>query len=488
MSCRNLLAAITLIVFLIACGGGGSDSPASTTTPQPPALSTTNENGTDFKSDFTTRARLTPNGPVITGFKDVDDTDAFILTIPERQTVAVTITGITLAFPALSIVDEDGGAIAVNQAVTFADYTDLDSVARAVILLEPGQYLGKVTDPLVFVNGSLDFSAARDLSGTYEVKAETVSLGGPDPDDLTVSGTISKGLLSNAPVSLYAVALGQNNNVITLGETVTDADGRYEVTISREAAGVSFYVASTLSGATTVCDAPLGCGPANFGDQFTYADDGFVPVSNTAGGFIASVTNPDAFNTLRNGNVLFASVPTPATAATVTKNVNFITTLMFTNIDIQQGGFASDFAVISVSQLQAASRISNLFSISGIEGFDIPFVDLTETVTSTDPEAIKAAMLAAGMQGVMSEGFPDLIYAAFIRDLLINDGEFLVRESAPTTQTVSLEDIYMAALDIEGVNTSTTAAYMDALNSLRDDLIVIQAAPADIRTSEGVIP
>lgn len=161
---------------------------------------------------------------------------------------------------------------------------------------------------------------------------------------------------------------------------------------------------------------------------------------------------------------------------------------MFTNIDIQQGGFASDFAVISVSQLQAASRISNLFGISGTDGFDIPFIDLTQTVTSTDTEAIKAAMLAGGMQAVMAEGFPDLIYAAFIRDLLINDGEFLVREAVPTTETVSLEDIYLAALDIEDVNTSTSDAYLGALNSLRDDLVAIQASAADIRTSEGVIP
>lgn len=90
-----------------------------------------------------------------------------------------------------------------------------------------------------------------------------VSLGGPDPDDLTVSGTVSKGLLSNAPVSLYAVALGPNNNVITLGETITDADGRYEVTIGREAAGVSFYVASPCQ-ARLLCVTPPRLWPSKF--------------------------------------------------------------------------------------------------------------------------------------------------------------------------------------------------------------------------------
>ena len=92
------------------------------------------------------------------------------------------------------------------------------------------------------------------------------------------------------------------------------------------------------------------------------------------------------------------------------------------------------------------------------------------------------------MQAVMAEGFPELIYAAFIRDLLINDGEFLVREAVQTTETVSLEDIYLAALDIEDVNTSTSDAYPDTLNSLRDDLVAIQDAAADIRTSDDVIP
>jgi len=355
------------------------------------------------------------------------------------------------------------------------------------VLLESGRYLVRLVDPLVFVNGAPDFSAARDLSGTYEVKAETVSLGGPDPDDLTVSGTISKGILSNAPVSLYAVVLGPNNNVVTLGETVTDENGRYEVTISREAAGSSFYVASTLSEATTVCDAPLGCGTTNFGGQFTYADDGFIPASNSGDGFISTVSNPSALNTLRNGNVLFASVATPLTASTIEKNVNLITTLMFTNINIEQGGFASSFAVISVSQLRAAERISNLFGISGIEGFDIPFVDITETISSTDSEAIKAAILAGGMQAVMSEGFPDQVYSAFIRDLFNNGGEFLVREATPTSTTVSLEDIYLAALDIEVINTTSSEAYTAALQSLREDLAAIQTAAPNMRTVNGVI-
>ena len=488
-------------IILSACGGGSGGSgntsassgvntppPVSVPDPTPSTNTAIIEGDVDFQSNSSTRARLTPNGAVIQGVKDMSDVDAFVLTITERQTVRITITGGTLEFPAMQLLDDNENPIALSQATTFNDYQDLGSIASVTVLLEAGSYLIRLVEPLVFVDGILDFSAARPLSGTYEVSAQTVSLGGPDPDDLTVSGTISKGLLSNAPVSLYAVALGPTGNVITLGETTTDENGRYEVTISREAAGTSFYVASTLSGATTVCDAPKGCGTTNFGDQFTYADDGFIPVNNTSGGFISTVTNLDAFNTLRNGNVLFASVPTPTTAAEITKNVNFITTLMFTNIDIVQGGFASDFAVISVSQLQATSRISNLFGINGVEGFDIPFVDITEPVTSTDTDAIKAAMLAGGMQDVMSRGFPDIVYAAFIRDLLINDGEFLIRENEPNSETVSLEDIYLAALEIENVNTSTSDAYLAALKSLRDDLILIKAASADIRTIEGVIP
>ena len=160
---------------------------------------------------------------------------------------------------------------------------------------------------------------------------------------------------------------------------------------------------------------------------------------------------------------------------------------MFTNIDIEQGGFASSFAVISVAILQATSQVSNLFGINGVDRFDIPFVDISQPITSTDEEAIKAAILAGGLQSVMSEGIPDLVYSAFIRDLLINDGELIVRESAPSSATVSLEDLYVAALEIEGVNQSTSQAYLAAIQSLKDDLVIIQSAPADRRTVEGEI-
>ena len=140
----------------------------------------------------------------------------------------------------MQLLDENETPIILDQAITREDYQDIDNVAEATVLLDAGRYLVRLAAPLVSVDGSIDLNAARNLSGTYEVRAETVSLGGPDPDDLTVTGTVSKGLLSNAPVTLYAVQLGPNDNVVTLGQTVTDENGRYEVTISREDAGSAF--------------------------------------------------------------------------------------------------------------------------------------------------------------------------------------------------------------------------------------------------------
>jgi len=106
--------------------------------------------------------------------------------------------------------------------------------------------------------------------------------------------------------------------------------------------------------------------------------------------------------------------------------------MVFANIDIEQEGFASSFAVVSVAQLTAAARVSELFGIGNGGDFDIPFVDITQPITETDSEAVKAAILAGGMQSVMAEGVPDQIYSAFIRDLLNNGGDFLIREGTPT--------------------------------------------------------
>jgi len=182
MSYRNIIGFFTSAVLLASCGGGGSSSstpttsssPTTTVSTPPPAPTSVMEGATDFRSDSMTRAEFTPNGLTIFGFKDVDDVDAFVLNVPQRQTVSVSILGDTLEFPSLQLLDEDGEPVALNQAITFNDYADLDNLAQVTVLLESGRYLVRLVDPLVFVNGAPDFSAARDLSGTYEVKAETV--------------------------------------------------------------------------------------------------------------------------------------------------------------------------------------------------------------------------------------------------------------------------------------------------------------------------
>ena len=460
-------------MLLMACGGGGGGSSAGSAAPIITAPPTNvSEGDTDFPSTISTDGLLAPDGTVTGTIDRTGDLDGFRLIIRQRMTIRVEINGNTLQESSIAITDDQGGAI----AVAGQNLTSVNGQLTAVnprpneaieITLDPGTYIVQAGVPL-----------NSNATGTYTLSSSIIQMGGPDPDALTVTGTVSKGILANASVSLYAVLLDSTGSVVTLGETTTDAQGRYEVTISREEAGDAFYVTSTLSRATTVCDAPLGCGQTAFGDQFTYADDG---------------VNPDAIlltpeETLRNGNILAAPVATPTTAATVNQNVNFVTTMIFSNIDIAQDGFGSSFAAVSVAQLEATERVTELFGIGGVGNIDIPFVDITQPFTSTDSQAIKAAILAGGLQSVMAEGVPDQVYSAFINDLFQNGGDFLIRESSPTNATISLEEIYLAGLEIEDVNFSSSSAYTTAIQSLRDDLTSIQAAEADSRTVNGAIP
>jgi len=476
-----LLSCATLsLIGLTACGGGSggassgggavSVTPPPSPPPPPAPVLNISEGTTDFPSNLTTEGLLDPNGSVTGTIERSGDADGFRYVITQRATVLIELSGNTLQEAMLFIQDDQGSPVAldgqqltsINGQLMAANPSPNQSIE---ITLNPGTYLVAATAPL--------FS---DSTGTYTLSSTVTQIGGPDPDDLTVTGTISKGILANADVTFYAVILDVNGNVVTLGETVTDENGNYEAVISRSAAGSAFYVASTLSNATTICDAPLGCGTTAFGDQFTYADDGItVPAS------------PTPAETFRNGNLLISPVATPLTAPSVNQNVNIFTSMIFANIDIEQDSFASNFAVVSTAQLNATSRVTELFGIGSLTNIDIPFVDITQPVTEADSGAIKAAILAGGMQAVMAEGIPDQVYSNFLTDLFLNGGEFLIREGIPTSATVSLEDIYVAALDIETVNNTTSNAYTLALQSIRDDLALFQAAAANSRTIDGEI-
>ena len=84
-----------------------------------------------------------------------------------------------------------------------------------------------------------------------------------------VVGRVMKGILSGAAVEASVYSAG---SWVTLGTTTTNADGRYGFDLPTQSAPVRIRVTTTVS-STMLCDAPLGCGAAAFGEDAVPAVD-----------------------------------------------------------------------------------------------------------------------------------------------------------------------------------------------------------------------
>ncbi|MBL4827657.1 MAG: hypothetical protein JKY66_08095 [Spongiibacteraceae bacterium] len=88
----------------------------------------------------------------------------------------------------------------------------------------------------------------------------------------TVSGSATKGIISNAQVEVFEILSDGSLSAEAVGEATTDASGEYEVELSDSYTGGPLKVTiSAVDGTTMICDAPSGCGSTAYGDNYTLA-------------------------------------------------------------------------------------------------------------------------------------------------------------------------------------------------------------------------
>lgn len=115
--------------------------------------------------------------------------------------------------------------------------------------------------PLAFACACLVVSCGGSGSGSSDHQSSNnAQEAPPPPSPVIMSGTAVKGTVINGNVNVYSIIRGQKSDL--LASTITDANGKYSVTIPGTYKGPVFIEISARDqgDSTMVCDSATGCG------------------------------------------------------------------------------------------------------------------------------------------------------------------------------------------------------------------------------------
>lgn len=228
----------------------------------------------------------------------------------------------------------------------------------------------------------------------------------PTPASVQLSGTASKGILSNAIVTAYAISNG--DRAALLGQTRTSSTGQYRLTLSGYNGPVLIEL-TTDANTRMQCDAPVGCGNGVVFGQ-TVAPTGLSLQSLL----------PQA-----NGSVQAAITPYTHLATELARS--------------RAGGLTADNISVALGQ------VADLFDLPPLT--QTQPVDLTASSLGTDGEAQRYAVLNAAiaqLAGSAAQLGPKL--TALANELISRNGQLPGHSDA--TNTVDLADVLGAAHDV----------------------------------------
>jgi len=206
-------------------------------------------------------------------------------------------------------------------------------------------------------------------------------------------------------------------------------------------------------GADMICDAPQGCIIADFGQTFEVDDD----------------------------LDLRAYIRVPELGTTQTVNINILTTLAARSAQ----ELAEGFERVDPDDTDRGRReVARIFGLSqSLDFTTIPFVDVTQPITSANENAIRAAMIGGGVLGAaFSHSDPDDEddYLEELDDFIDEFKKGTVPcQNAADQKTLSIEDVMAFSLDVARINGSrTTQNFFGArLNGIRSGTIKCEFDP-----------
>ena len=267
-----------------------------------------------------------------------------------------------------------------------------------------------------------------------------------DATAITLTGQVSKGLVMNSEVELFSVDsldLFFSGNREIIDPVDTDETGTFNFTVL-PATDLEELLRFEVEGddADMVCDAPRGCNDAAFGEVFEVEDD----------------------------LDLRALIEVPLFGTTRIVNINILTSLA-----TERAGQLNNLRRVSPRDLEdATSDVASVFGITNQDYTTVPFIDVTQPFTSSNEDAIRAAMIGGGVLGAAflhSDPDDDEDYLEEIDDFI---DEFETRrvfcQDAPNQTTMSIEDIMSQALEVARINGDalTQSFFQNRVNAIRN--------------------
>lgn len=314
-------------------------------------------------------------------------------------------------------------------------------------------------------------ATASDAAGNEGSATLTVTMTSP-PMTITLSGIVHKGVISGAEVRILDASDGADGTPLVSGTTA--ADGSYSLTIP-EGTQLSdmLVVEARLANAQMVCDA-ANCqseGGIPFGSTFVIPPDG---------------TGPNDIPL-----TLTAAILTPPIGTTEV-NVNMFSHYHLLDMvglalerQAQNGGEA---IIISQDYETTRQNTANLFALPDADFYAIPFVDITNTIPSTDSNAIYAALLGGGLLGAALEAVAPFEALSIFQGQAVTDN-LIANESNDNREIISVEDIYENASDVAAQIGATGNAFTVAQDAITNRLGEVSAASTDRPVEpDGTLP
>ena len=259
----------------------------------------------------------------------------------------------------------------------------------------------------------------------------------------TVSGTVTKGVISNGLVSVYALEDGATARL--LGTSRTDQSGHFSLNVTGYQGPVYIEVTASTSGDPTLmtCDSANGCGDFSSDSNYDSNDNGSIDFGER---FVVS------------GDFMLSGA-LPSIQQSVSTSISTLTHLA--------AQLAAQFpqGINEVSIAAALSQVQNLFDLGGsLSGTRL--IDLTNptAVSNATVDELRYALLSGALMGLTNDVAFGETLAAFTADFTINQGQLVQQDDGAGT-TSYLDLVEQALATAQHLNLSSFVTELQQLQT-----------------------
>lgn len=274
----------------------------------------------------------------------------------------------------------------------------------------------------------------------------------------TVKGTVSKGVIRNGVVTIYAIENG--TATIQLASTTTNENGQFSALISNYDGPVYVEVTASSSGTPTrmICDAAAGCGSFADGDALDTNSNGVIDFG-------------ESFDVSQD---FLLTTSLPSSQLNAQTSVSTLTHLA-TQLAAQYPQGLNDISIAV-----AMSQVQNLF---GLEGnlLTLNAIDITNptALAGASSSELRYALLSSAIMGLTNDIAFSSTLSALTSSFQSNNGQLTQRDDDAITPSY-LDLVEQALATAQQLNlTSFVTEFQQLANTLQNaDLNSLTSAEA----------